>query len=86
MERIVAERFIWWIEHNDKLNRKQNGFRSHKSCAENLIELTSFIRSGFFREKSTLAAFLDISSAYDNVLHGVLINKLISEKCPHRIV
>lgn len=28
-----------------------------------------------------MAAFLDISSAYDNVLYRVLINKLINEKC-----
>lgn len=65
MKRIIAERLIWWVEHDDKLNQKQNGFRRGRSCAENLIEITSTIRTNFFKGRSTLAAFLDISSAYD---------------------
>ncbi|GAB1867707.1 hypothetical protein CAJAP_08786 [Camponotus japonicus] len=85
MERIIAERFNWWAEHNDKFNQKQNGFRRGRSCAESLIELTTFLKTGFFNIKNTMAVFLDISSAFDNVLYRVLINKLINEKCPSRI-
>jgi len=85
MERIIAERFNWWAEHNDKFNQKQNGFRRGKFCAENLTELTTFVKTGFFNKRSTMAAFLDISSAYDNVFYRVLINKLINEKCPSKI-
>lgn len=83
---VSSERFNWWAEHYNKLNHKQNGFRKGRSCAENLVELTTSIRSGFYSNKSAMAAFLDISSAYDNVLYRVLINKLIIEKCPSKII
>lgn len=33
-----------------------------------------------------MAAFLDVSSAYDNVLYTKMIDKLIEEECPYRIL
>ncbi|KAK0170596.1 hypothetical protein PV328_008432 [Microctonus aethiopoides] len=40
---------------------------------------------GIFENINTLAAFLDMSAAYDNVQYGILMNKLISEECPFRL-
>lgn len=35
---------------------------------------------------STIGAFLDVASAYDNVRRDLLVQKLIKEKCPIKIV
>lgn len=85
VERIVTERVNWWAENENIINKKQNGFRKGRSCAENLTQLVTDIRIGHYKEENTLAAFLDVSSACDNVLYTPMINKLIEEGCPHLI-
>lgn len=37
------------------------------------------------KNKSTIAAFLDVSSAYDNVCYEVMIQRLDESQCPTRI-
>lgn len=67
MERMVSERLVWWIEKNQILYPMQNGFRRGKSCLENLAKLMAEVRSQGLVGGYYLAAFLDVSSAYDNV-------------------
>lgn len=43
------------------------------------------IKTGFKKKQNTMAAFLDVTAAYDNVLYTVLIHKLNELKCPSRI-
>jgi hypothetical protein len=85
MERMVNERFIWWIEKNGKLNELQNGFRRGKSCTENLAKISADIESTILKGEYALGAFLDVSAAYDNVDFEVMYGKLKLEKCPKRI-
>lgn len=85
LERIMTERINWWAETNNILNKKQNGFRKGRSCIENLIQLVTDIRIGYHNGENTMGAFLDVTSAYDNVLYAPLMKKLIEEKCPYQI-
>lgn len=86
MEKMVNERLIWWAEKNNKLVKDQNGFRRGSSCAENLTRITADIKSGMYQNSFTLAAFLDVTSAYDNVLYdNVLMEKLERLGCPYNI-
>ncbi|RLU23006.1 hypothetical protein DMN91_005284, partial [Ooceraea biroi] len=82
MERMVNERLIWWLEFNNKLDPMQNGFRRGRSCMENLAKVVSDVRSANLAGEYSLAAFLDVSSAYDNVVFDILAEKLRAEKCP----
>lgn len=75
LERIITERLNWWAKNRGKINKKQNGFRRGKSCMENLVQLISDVKIGKFNNINTMAEFLDISSAYDNVLYYPLIYK-----------
>ncbi|KMQ91022.1 rna-directed dna polymerase from mobile element jockey-like protein [Lasius niger] len=68
MERMINERLVWWAEKNDKLAKDQNGFKRGKSCMENLIKTVSDIQIGMYKAQYTLAAFLDVTSAYDNTV------------------
>lgn len=84
-EKIITERINWWAEKNNKIERSQNGFRKGKSCLENIVQITVDTQVGMHENTSTLAAFLDVSAAYDNVQYSILINKLIKEGCPYRL-
>lgn len=85
-ERIINERLNWRAEHNGIYDRFQNGFRRNKSCLENIARLSSNVRMAIYKNQGTLAGFLDIPAAYDSVLYGILINKLIDLKCPAGLV
>ncbi|XP_024869352.1 uncharacterized protein LOC112453041 [Temnothorax curvispinosus] len=85
MERLVNERLIWWAEKKKKLHPMQNGFRRGRSCIENLVKITSDIKTALLSEEYVLAAFLDVASAYDNVVFHILKAKLRKMDCPDRI-
>lgn len=80
LERIVNERLNWWIEKNDIIDKTQNGFRRGKSCGENLTQIVA-IRKGLFEGESTIAVFLDVKGAYDNVSYKVMLKKLEEIEC-----
>lgn len=86
MERMVNERLIWWAENNNIIHESQNGFRRGKSCINNLVKIMSDVKSTIYREGYSMAAFLNVSSAYDNVQFHILSGKLIKANCPSRIV
>lgn len=69
-------RLTWWLEHKGLLPFTQFGFRRGKSCLDNLSILHSIIFKSFQEKKATSVLFLDIQSAYDNVLSKVLLDKL----------
>lgn len=53
---------------------------------DNLVEMVTDIKNSFYEDKIVLAAYLDASLAYDNVKEDILIEKLIKENCPVRIM
>lgn len=85
MERIINSRLVWWAEKKI-LDENQNGFRRGRGCVDNLIEFTVDIRKSLLEGKKIIAAFLDVSSAYYNVLRNILIEKLRKEECPSKIL
>lgn len=85
MERIINSRLVWWAEKKI-LDENQNGFRRGKGCVDNFIEFTVDIRKSLLEGKKVIAAFLDVSSAYYNVLRNILIEKLRKEECPSKIL
>lgn len=73
MGKMVNERLNWWIERKELLDERQNKFRKGKGCMDNLLEIIENIRNGIYEKNITRAAFLDISSAYDNVQRNILM-------------
>lgn len=85
LERIINKRLIWWPEKSEKYEQSQNGFRRGKSCIENIVRLVE-IEIAKRENKYTIAAYLNVSSAYDNVRRELLMQKLIKKECPRKIV
>jgi Reverse transcriptase (RNA-dependent DNA polymerase) len=79
MEKMLCSRFDLWAEKNLALSPTQYGFRKGKGTRDCLAVLTTYINTSFESEEHTVAAFLDISGAYDNVLIDVL-GKIMIEK------
>jgi hypothetical protein len=68
LERMIKMRLYWWLEYNLKLPKTQFGFRRERSCTDNLAILYLESQRAFDEKEVVTAAFLDIQSAYDNVL------------------
>jgi len=76
MEKMIYRRLVWIVETQFLLPEFQAGFRTSRSCMDNLITLTNRIHWGFMRRMSTIAVFLDIAGAFDNVIPSILIEDL----------
>ena len=54
-------------------SRSSNIVYNHRSTADNLLRLTYSIQRGFHKKQHTVAAFLDLSKAYDKVHPSALL-------------
>lgn len=65
---MIARRLEWFVENNEILSPCTTGFRRGQSSLDCLARLVTDIQIGFTKNSPTLACFLDIKSAYNNVL------------------
>ncbi|GBP84611.1 Probable RNA-directed DNA polymerase from transposon X-element [Eumeta japonica] len=65
-EHWVKNRLEWIAGSRGLLANSQYGFKKGRSTTDSLSVFISDIRVSFFKGKSVTAAFLDVSSAYDN--------------------
>ena len=88
MERMVAnrmsnlaERSGWWCED-------QAGFRSMRSCEDQVLRLSQSISDGFQSKQAsrTVLALLDFSKAYDTVWRERLFEIMLEKGVPRTMV
>jgi len=53
----------------------QHGFIKRRSTTTNLLEFTSFVISGFRKNRQTDVVYTDFSKAFDSVNHPILVRK-----------
>lgn len=75
MENMLNERLIWISKKDKWFDKDQNGFRRGKTCINNLVNLIAEAELSMKTDSNTIAAFLDVSSAYDNVRIDILYNR-----------
>ena len=61
---------------HQKMNPKQHGFRSGRSCLSQLLEHHYKILEELEKSNNVNVIYLDFSKAFDKVDHGILLNKL----------
>lgn len=86
MERLINDRLMWLAEKKGWLDPHQNGFRKGRSCVDSLVRFVTDVELSRQADRNTIAIFLDVSSAYDNVRTNVLVDTLLKKGCPSRIV
>lgn len=64
---ILNNRLEWFLEHNGFFSHHTIGFRKGRSCQDNLTSLVSKIQIGLSNNHFTVACFLDIENAYNNL-------------------
>jgi ribonuclease HI len=85
-EKMICTRLDHWAEKFEVISASQYGFRKGKGTRDCLSLLSTDIRISFEEKKNTLASFLDVSGAYDNVLLNVLCENLSGLQLPLEVV
>jgi hypothetical protein len=83
-EHLLKRRLEWYIESNGIMPSTQFGFRRARGTADSISLLITEVRLALSRNEHTLGACLDVSGAFDNVLLGILGQKLLSLGVPLR--
>ncbi|OXA54498.1 putative RNA-directed DNA polymerase from transposon BS [Folsomia candida] len=77
-ESCIYHRIMPFMEKEDKLNHQQHGYRPYRSTQSAILKLTNEIRNTGDAREISGAIFVDFSSAFDNIIHGRLLQKMES--------
>lgn len=85
LEHMIKKRLEWFVESKKILAKSQFGFRKGMGTMDSLSILTTDIRITLSKNEFLVGVFLDISSAYDNVILSLLREKLSKLSLPQRL-
>ena len=73
---------------NNDLNNNQHGFRKGRSCESALTSFIGKVEHSFIDKKKgfSMAVFLDIRGAYDNLSNGAIVRALRKRKCNMKFI
>ena len=73
MERMINNRFNFYLESNNIISEHQSGFRKNRGTTDQLVRLESYIRNVFVKKQHVVAIFFYLEKAYDTTWrHGIL--------------
>ena len=75
-EKILHYQLVNFLDDNNFLSDRQNGFRKDRSTLGSIVNFTSDIFEAINDKKYTLATFIDLKKAFDTVNHKILLEKL----------
>ena len=74
---IMLFRVRGFLEKNDSLTNKQNGFWPNQSCLDHILTLCDLLRIWKGRNEETFCSFMDFQKAFHDVNHNFLFHKLL---------
>ena len=77
METMAASRLVTFIEQKKLLGKTQSGFRKNRSTIDQILRLTSAIKTARLRRRSCCAVFLDLEKAFDLIWRKGVLQKLV---------
>lgn len=86
LEIMMKNRLQWWCEYNDVISANQSGFRKGRSCVDNILNLSLYVQDGLRSGRDTVAVFLDVRGAFDNVVPKILLQQLVEIGCSQRFI
>nr|KAG5709635.1 hypothetical protein BaRGS_001685 [Batillaria attramentaria] len=79
MERMVNRRLQYHLEKNNLINPTQSRFRKNRNTEDQITLLTQDNENGFQQKMKSLAAFVDLTKAFDKVWKEALLLKLLQK-------
>ena len=76
LEKILSKNIHQFLETHHKMNPKQHGFRSGRSCLSQLLEHHNKILEELEKSNNVDVIYLDFAKAFDKIDHCILLKKL----------
>ena len=76
LTKILSKSLRDLIEKEDIIGAEQNGFRSSRTCIDNIFILNSVLEMNKNKKLLSHIMFIDLQEAYDRVNRGILLAKL----------
>jgi len=76
MEKMVNDRFNYWVGSKGLLNSYQSGFRRGRGTMDPVVCLEDVIRRAQVNRESVVAVFFDIEKAYDMMWTNSLLIRM----------
>ena len=76
IEKVVAVRLMDHLEDTHILSDKQYAYRKKRGTDSAILKFVNHIMSNFETKKYTVAAYIDLTKAFDCVKHDILLHKL----------
>ncbi len=76
MEKVVVNQLNKYLNLNRYLDNFQPGFRAHQSTKTAFNKIINYIRPNSDSGKISVLVLLDLSAAFDNVDHNILLQRL----------
>ena len=87
LEKLMTDRLTYHLEKEPLyLHDNPFGFRKNRSSTDGLIKLRQFIESEWKKKKVVSVLALDLTGAYDNVDHNLLLDKMEQMNVPGYII